>query len=164
MVKSTMQKAILNMVNKVCMLLGMLLVMACESDRSASAPKLAAPQQVYVVDAMMYEPAPGQKHGAIYLKVVNPTAQAREVVDIATSVSGSSMIHRTYYEEGQMKMRHVNHMTIEPNSQLVFEPKGYHVMVMDLDNVPAVGETFSAELALDQSQIVSFDVEVKRQH
>ncbi len=164
MVKSPMQKAILKLTGKVCMLVGMLLVMACESEQSDSDPEQAIPQQVHVVDAMMYEPAPGQKHGAIYLRVVNPTAHAREVVDIATSVSGSSMIHRTYYEEGQMKMRHVHHMTIEPNSQLVFEPNGYHVMVMDLDNVPAVGETFSAELALDQSQTVSFDVEVKRQH
>lgn len=117
--------------------------------------------QLHVRDAYMFAPAPGQKHGAVYLTLHNPSEQPLEVLDVATEIAGTAMIHRTFYEQGMMRMRHVHHFSLAPDETVVFEPNGFHIMLMDLAAAPAPGGHFSVRLTLNSHGLVEFDVEVR---
>lgn len=114
-------------------------------------------------NAYMYAPAPGQMHGAVYLRLENSGVAARQLVDISADVAGSAMVHRTVYENGMMKMRHVHHLALEPGQTLLFEPNGFHIMLVDLDNVPDAGGEFVIGLAFDQGETLKVPVAVKNQ-
>lgn len=119
---------------------------------------------IHVRDAYMLAPAPGQKHGAVYLTLHNPSERPLEVLDVATEIAGTAMIHRTFYEQGMMRMRHVHHFSLAPDETVVFEPNGFHIMLMDLAASPAPGGHFSVRFTLGSKGVVEFDVEVRNPH
>ena len=139
-------------------------LLACGKDSAPSASKADTSQGLTVTDAHMFAPPPGQKNGAIYLRLHNGGKSERQLVDAGAEIASSAMVHRSYYAEGIMHMRHVHHLTLAPGETLAFQPGGYHIMLTDIDSVPEVGGRFRAHMGFDQGQTVAFDVEVRAQH
>lgn len=111
--------------------------------------------------AHMKEPAPGQTRAAVYLKLENRTDQDRRIQFLSTPVAGIAEVHRHTYEEGVMKMRPVPHAQVPARSALVFEPGGYHIMLMDLAEVPALGSRFPVTFEFDAGAPLVVEVEVR---
>jgi copper(I)-binding protein len=111
--------------------------------------------------AHMNEPAPGQTRAAVYLKLENLSAEDRRIQFLSTPVAGTAEVHRHTYEDGVMKMRPVAHAQIPARSALVFEPGGYHIMLIDLAEVPAVGSRFPITFEFDTGVPLVVEVEVR---
>lgn len=109
----------------------------------------------------MKEPAPGQTRAAVYLKLENRSAENRRIQFLSTPVAATAEVHRHTYEDGVMKMRPVAHPQVPAQSALVFEPGGYHIMLIDLAEVPAVGARFPMTFEFDAGAPLVVEVEVR---
>jgi len=76
--------------------------------------------------------APNQKNGAAFGILVNATDRDLTVVDIHGDVSQRVEIHEVAMDDGIMKMRKLNALTIPANGESVLEPGGNHIMFMGL--------------------------------
>lgn len=132
---------------------------ASEAVADIGAPAAAGLQ---ITDAHMPEPPPGVSMGAIYLVLENTQPKDRQLLLLETDVAGSAQLHRTSYEEGTMKMRHVPHLALPAGQTIRFEPGGYHVMLMQLDERVKVGTRFDLRLTFDGGEVVTADVEVRK--
>lgn len=104
---------------------------------------------------------PGQTRAAVYLVLHNPGAQDRKILSLETDIAGQAEVHRHTYEDGMMKMRRVSHALIPAEGSLVFEPGGYHIMLLDVAEPPAVGAQFSVTMEFDGGERFTFPVDVR---
>lgn len=147
--------------NKVAMLvkavLGSLLwfgLGACQQPASDSA-------QWRVANAHIKELPLGQSRAAVYMTLSNLAASDRHILNIDADIAGQAQVHKHSYENGMMKMRHVAHAQVPAGGRLVFEPGGYHIMLLDIAEPPAVGTEFSVTMEFDGGESFTFPVEVR---
>lgn len=135
-----------------CVLSLAIILIACQSK----------PEAAWVATQVhMNEPAPGQTRAAVYLKLENRSAEDRRIHFLSTPVAATAEVHRHTYEDGVMKMRPVAHPQVPAQSALVFEPGGYHIMLIDLAEVPAVGGRFPMTFEFDAGAPLVVEVEIR---
>jgi copper(I)-binding protein len=84
---------------------------------------------------------PGADVAAAYLTLRNVTTEPVTVTSIESPIAGHAMIHETTVQGGQSRMRPHEQLTIAPGSVVKFEPGGLHVMLHDLKQPLAVGQS-----------------------
>lgn len=143
--------------------LGLVLVACSGSPDQAEPASVAqgAAQDIEVREAHMRAMAPGRRMAAIYMEIENTTAQDLLLVELSTPLAGRAEVHRTTYEDGQMRMRHVEQLSVPAGQTVEFSPGGYHVMLMDVAEAPEVGSQFDLELIFEPGQTVDVSVEVR---
>lgn len=127
---------------------------ACQPDASEDATWL-------VTEAHIKTMPPGQTRAAAYLTLHNTGAQDRQILHVEADIAGEVQVHRHTYEQGMMKMRRVQHPRIPAGEQLVFAPGGFHLMLLDVDQPPSEGDTFSITMEFDGGESVTFPVAVR---
>lgn len=79
---------------------------------------------------------PGRINGvsAIYMNVLNGSAEADSLLSLSSPVAGMVEIHESYEtEEGLMAMRQATGVVFPGREAVVLEPGGMHVMLMQLN-------------------------------
>lgn len=101
--------------------------------------------------------------GVVYLTIVNAGDAVDYLVGIQSPVAISAEIHQTTMAaDGVIKMRPVvEPLAIPPGAQLIFEPAGYHIMLVDLQQPLHVGDHFSVTLTFEQSGAIVVESEVR---
>ncbi len=101
---------------------------------------------VIISDAWM-RLAPGGEGASVYLRL-----QSRR--DLSDALVGASMpaaeaieIHSMKVEDGMMRMRHLDRVELKSGEEILFEPGGYHLMVVGLE--PGVEPGTEVELTLE---------------
>lgn len=122
------------------------------------------PELLVAENARMMTLPPGQTVGAVYLTLSNSGEQDLVLNHIETPVAGVVEVHRHLYEGGVMRMRQVRHLIIPAKSTLVFEPGGYHIMLMEVAGVPPSGDSFAMRLEFSDGEALTVDVEVRPVH
>lgn len=84
---------------------------------------------------------PGADVAAAYLTLRNVTTGPVTVTGIESPIAGHAMIHETTVQGGQSRMRPHEQLTIAPGSVVKLEPGGLHVMLHDLKQPLAVGQS-----------------------
>lgn len=135
----------------------LLLVVACGQREEQ-------PDLLVAEDAHMMTLPPGQTVGAVYLALSNSSEQDLVLNHIDAPVAGVAEVHRHLYEDGVMRMRQVHHLTVPAKSTLVFEPGGYHIMLMEVADVPPSGDSFAMRLEFSHGEALTVDVEVRPVH
>lgn len=135
---------------------------AC-SERSAEVEPQgqSAAEEVTVRDAHMRAMAPGRNMAAIYMRIDNGTSEDVQLVELSTPLAGRAEVHRTTYEDGVMRMRHIEDLTLPAGQTVDFSPGGYHVMLMDVAEAPEVGSHFDLELIFEPGPTLNVSVEVR---
>lgn len=118
-------------------------------------------QEIVVREAHMRAMAPGRNMAAIYMRIDNGTSEDVQLVDLSTPLAGRAEVHRTTYEDGVMRMRHIPELTLPAGQTVDFSPGGYHVMLMEVTEAPAVGSHFDLELTFEPGSPVTVSVEVR---
>ena len=95
---------------------------------------------VQLQDAWVRAMPPGQTRTAAYLTVHNPGPGAVTVTGARADVAGRTEMHTSVEVDGMMRMEPVAVLPVPAGARLVFSPGGLHLMLMDLQRVPAVGE------------------------
>ena len=94
-----------------------------------------------VHNAWMRPTAQGE-NGAVYFVLQNNSGASDELVSASSSVAESVEIHESSMVEGTdvMQMQQVFSVPLDRGSQTVFEPGGFHVMLVHVNQPLAVGD------------------------
>ncbi len=76
---------------------------------------------------------PGQNNTAAYMKINNQTDKTYVLIGADSPMAQSTQLHSVTMQEGMMKMRPVESITILPKQQLILQPGDFHVMLMNVN-------------------------------
>ncbi len=101
---------------------------------------------------------------AVYFTLQNNEDEADLLTGGRTDLAERIEIHRSQEDAmGVMRMRHHTSVDILPESELRFEPGGYHLMVLGLKRPLEEGMRFPITLYFERTGPVPVEVEVRRQ-
>jgi hypothetical protein len=107
--------------------------------------------EVLVTDGWTRQIAPGQSAAAVYLTIANSGAGRDRLVDVQAA-AGDASLHATSSSNGVARMRPLaNGIEIAGRSTVELKPGGTHIMVTDLEQRPAPGETIQLMLSFERS-------------
>jgi copper(I)-binding protein len=78
-------------------------------------------------------PAAQGENGAIYFVINNYSARADELIGVSTDVADAAEIHESRMNGDVMQMNQLESVPLEASQELVFEPGGLHVMLVDVN-------------------------------
>jgi copper(I)-binding protein len=137
----------------------------------ASVALFAAPQaqaQSYSLAKIKIEhpwarPTPkGARTGAVYLSLENTGSEADSLVSANSPAAGKTQVHKTTNEGGVMKMRPAEGVELAPGATVEFKPGGYHIMLLDLRQTLAEGQTVPLTLTFAKAGTIQIDVRVEK--
>lgn len=129
---------------------------------SAADPAQVEAQPVELVDAWVRALPPTQKTTAAYLTVKNPAGVSQEISGARSELAGRVEMHRTREVDGLMRMERVQRVTLAPGAALEFTPGGLHLMLLELERMPAEGEFVPLCLELTTGASVCTRAPVRR--
>ncbi|MBF0217918.1 MAG: copper chaperone PCu(A)C [Gammaproteobacteria bacterium] len=123
-----------------------------------SSPLFAA-SSIDVTDAWMRE-APPNVPMAGYMSVVNRGDASDFLVAASCDDFAVTELHRTFYESDMMRMVRMEAIEIPAGASLLFEPAGYHIMLIGPKKRLLTGEQSQITLHFrhGESQVVTFPV------
>ena len=120
---------------------------------------LPAAAQVAVTDAWIRGTVPGQKATGAFMQLTSLSDMA--LVAAASPVAKVVEIHEMKHEGGMMKMSAVDRVALPANKTVELKPGGYHIMMMDLKQPLAAGQTFPVTLVFKKAGNVTAMVKVQ---
>jgi copper(I)-binding protein len=130
----------------------------------ALTPVAAAAEEagVSVRDAWVREAPPGAAMMAGYMVLKNNTSRSQVLVAARSSGFGTVMIHRTVVKEGLTGMEHAPQIELLPNASLLFEPGGYHLMLLNPKRTLHAGDRVDIYLEFRGGLVLPVAYEVRR--
>jgi copper(I)-binding protein len=98
--------------------------------------------------------------GAIYVTITDHGAPDR-LIGASTPVAGKAELHETVRDGNVMKMRPVAGLAVSAKAPTSLSPMGYHIMLTDLKQPLAGGQTFPLTLTFEKAGPVQTTVTVK---
>lgn len=112
---------------------------------AAGSPSHAASGAV-VYDPWVREAPPNAMALAGYMVLENRSGEPIALVGASSPAFQEVTIHRTQVKDGVAAMVHEEKIEIAPGARLVFEPGGYHLMLMGPRQPLRAGETLNIDL------------------
>jgi copper(I)-binding protein len=100
-------------------------------------------------------------NGAVFFRLVNAGNEADQLVGGDSPVAGAVEVHKTTMEEGVMKMEHIPGLEVPAKGEILLEPGGYHVMLIDVSKSLKPGDSLPITLRFQESGEMQMDVEVR---
>ncbi|RMF42189.1 MAG: copper chaperone PCu(A)C [Anaerolineae bacterium] len=105
-------------------------------------------------------PAEQGQNSAVYFVIENPAA-ADTLQGVSSDVAEAVEMHRSVMaDDGTMRMEHQMSVPVPAKGSLEFKPGGYHVMLINLKQPLAVGDTFQVVLHLQNAGDIPVEVTV----
>lgn len=97
---------------------------------------------------------------AVYLIIQNDSDELETLLDAHTDRAEMTEVHRSFEEDGIMRMEHVEEVPLAPGETMEFAPGGYHIMLMRLTEPLKEGDVFPMVLTFENQGEVTVYVEV----
>ena len=98
---------------------------------------------------------------AAYFKINNTGEAAAELVGLSADIAEAVELHEVQMKDNVMNMRPVaGGLPIPAGAEVVLAPGGYHVMLINLNQDLAVGETYSLTLQFATGGETAVNVEI----
>ena len=85
-------------------------------------------------------PPPVSNNSAGYFVLQNKSENTYILTGISSSISDDISIHETQIKDDKYSMMPVKEVTIAPNSEVIFQPKGLHLMFMGIKQPLTLGQ------------------------
>lgn len=131
---------------------------ACADDGSTDATAAPDGPPVEVVNA--YIPEPPTDTAAAYVVFRNHEDEADRLISATSDVTGIVDLHQTQMDGGVMSMPHVDGMDLPAGGELLMEPGGYHVMLVDLTRELREGDTVAMTFTFERAGTIEVSVPV----
>lgn len=125
--------------NKKLILAGLLLL-------QSMAPAAFADGELVVREAWIRAAPPNAPVLAGYMTVENQSPAGKSLIGAASPAFGNITIHRTEHADGVARMTHLPKIDIAAHGKLVFQPNGYHLMLMQPKQPLRTGDRVPMEL------------------
>jgi len=124
-------------------------------------PVLNAEQAIQVKNAWIREAPPTIRTHAGYLTIINNKSENIQLINIISEYFERIEIHHSRMEDGIAKM--IEHETIEipAQSEFIFSPGNYHLMLLNNKNRLKPGDKISLQLIFSDGTIFPIILEVK---
>ncbi len=106
----------------------------------------AADGELVVHGAWIRAAPPNAPVLAGYMTIKNDSRLAKVLVRATSPAFASVTLHRTEHVDGVARMSHVREVNIMANGEFVFQPDGYHLMLMQPKRLLRTGDRVSIEL------------------
>lgn len=109
-------------------------------------------------------PAQAGENGAIYFIIENDTNIDDALISANTEVASSAEAHMSMVNnQDVMTMQMQEAVKIPSGEKIVFEPRGLHIMLVNLNRNLKIGDTFTLTLNFEKAGEITIQVEVKEQ-
>jgi len=99
--------------------------------------------------------------GAVYVVIKNSGAEADRLIGAASSAAKTVELHESFMEGDVMKMRPVDGLDIPAKGTVELKPGSYHIMLIDLVEPLAVGQSVPVTLRFTKSGEITLQAEVR---
>lgn len=121
----------------------------------------AAQAQAVLEDAWVRALPPTQANTAAYVTVRNPGSEPLSITGGSAALASRVELHDTVEVDGMLRMRQQESVTVPAGGSLAFAPGGLHLMLLELERMPAAGEML--QLCLDiNGEALCTDAETRR--
>jgi copper(I)-binding protein len=96
------------------------------------------------------------------MQLKNSGAEAISLVSASSSIAENVELHNHINEDGVMKMRQVELISISANGNASLEPGGYHIMLIGLSKEIAAGDMVDLEVKFSDGSSQQLTVPVKK--
>lgn len=103
---------------------------------------------------------PTDETGAVYLHL-SGGAEDDALLSAKVDFAMMAQIHETVTSGSTSSMRQVEKLEVPAGGHVDLEPGGYHIMLMNIQQVPEVGSTFNLELEFEHAGTMTIPVEVR---
>ncbi|MFN8526468.1 MAG: copper chaperone PCu(A)C [Chloroflexota bacterium] len=148
--------------------LGLLLVLLVSALIGAYAARLfsvaarpAHAQALYVIDEPWARPGGQGGTSAAYMVLRNADTVEHTLRGAVSQAARNAELHRSYMDQGVMRMEPVEGLVIPPGGAATLAPGGFHVMLLDLQADLAEGGEIQLTLLLDTDQELTLAVPVR---
>jgi len=104
---------------------------------------------------------PSGVNSAVYLRLRNVGGAADTLLGGESPVSRRVEVHRSFMDGDVMRMREAGLLPIPPGDEVVLEPGGLHIMLLDLTESLVEGDTLSLVLEFRRTGPVSLRVPIR---
>lgn len=104
---------------------------------------------------------PGQPISAAFMTLKNTADTEVSLVSASSSVSNVAELHTHTNENGVMKMRQIQQITLQANEQVELKPGGLHIMLIGLKQNLVKGEMVDLTLNFSDGSSKSLDINIK---
>ena len=101
----------------------------------------AAGDGLVIEDAWVRALPPTQSNTAAYLRVTNTGSEREEITGASVELAGRAEIHTSVMVDGYVKMQQLQLLALASGESVELAPGGKHVMLLDLERMPAQGES-----------------------
>jgi len=122
---------------------------------------LAAQAEAVLEGAWVRALPPTQANTAAYVTVRNPGSEPLTVTGGSAALAGRVELHDTVEVDGMLRMRQQESVTVPAGGSVAFAPGGLHLMLLELERMPAVGEVLELCLEIDGEALCT-DAETRR--
>ncbi len=109
-------------------------------------------EDLVLEDAWIRALPPTQKVTAAYLKIINRGDTPVVIIGGEADHAAEVQIHTTREIDGYMRMERLQQLEVPASGSAVLEPGATHLMLMQLERMPAPGETLRLCLTLATGQ------------
>ena len=110
-----------------------------------------------VSNVQIVAPAPGRSASVAYMIVNNNTGDPVSITGISSPQFGRAEFHETVITEGIARMQPMSDVSVDADSQLVFEPGARHIMLLDPTGGLVPGKTVSVQLQFGAGELLLID-------
>ena len=103
---------------------------------------------------------PGANISAVFMNVKNNTSTDLAIVSVDSSVADSVELHNNSTEDGKMKMRRIDQIKLNANSEIKLKPGGLHIMLIGLKRPLVEGDKIDLRVNLSDATSQSLEVPV----
>lgn len=128
------------------------------------APMLALADPVLQIGDPWSPEAPPGRMMAGFMALHNASAEPIRLVDASSPAFGHVEIHTMVMDEGVMRMRRLDYLSIEPGESVELRPGGLHLMLMEPREQLSAGDRIDIELIDDQGRRYPLSSEVRVRH
>lgn len=104
----------------------------------------------------------GQINSAAFMILKNASSQDLSLVKANSNISKNIELHNHINENGILRMRQIEKISIGANSETVLKPGGLHVMFIGLKKELNEGDMVEFELEFDNGEIIKLTAPVKK--
>ncbi|MBL4826620.1 MAG: copper chaperone PCu(A)C [Spongiibacteraceae bacterium] len=122
---------------------------------------LSVQADIEIKEAYVRGLPPGQTTTAAFMRLFNTAKQAVEIVSVSTDSAKHAEIHEHLHRDGMMRMEKVKHFIVPAGGDVVLEPGGYHLMLLDLHKPLREGDIVKIQLVAKNGERISAQLPVR---
>lgn len=120
----------------------------------------AGSDAVEVSQAWSRATPPGVAVGAAFMQLKNKGHHGDRLVGVSSPVADRVEVHETLMENGVMKMRQRESLSIDAGKSVSLQPGGLHIMLLDLKRPLAANSSIPLHLQFENAGMVMVNVKV----